>query len=67
MTIQTLNLTPPLYEYLLSVSLKEASILKEIREKKLNSPPRQNANSSRTSTVYLFTDKVIRGKKRSLK
>lgn len=38
MTIQTLNLTPPLYEYLLSVSLKEASILKEIREKSSTHP-----------------------------
>ena len=38
MTIQTLNLTPQLHEYLLSVSVKEAPILKEIRDKSANHP-----------------------------
>jgi caffeoyl-CoA O-methyltransferase len=38
MTIQTLNLTPQLYEYLLSVSVKEAPILKEIRDKSATHP-----------------------------
>jgi caffeoyl-CoA O-methyltransferase len=63
MSIKTLNLTPNLYQYLLSVSVKEAEILQELREEASNHPMGKMQISPDEAQFLSFLIKLIGAKK----
>jgi hypothetical protein len=52
MANSTLGLENQLYDYLLSISLREPDILASLREETAKHPMLQDADSSRTRSVY---------------
>ena len=63
MSHQTLNLTPQLYQYLLSVSLRETEILQKIRHKSASHPLSKMQISPEQAQFMAFLLKLMRAKK----
>lgn len=63
MSIQTLNLTPEVYQYLLSVSLRESEILQEIRMESASHPLAKMQISPEQAQFMTFLLKLIGAKK----
>lgn len=63
MSIKTLNITPNLYEYLLSVSVKEAEVLRELREEASSHPLGKMQISPDEAQFLSFLIKLIGAKK----
>ena len=63
MSIQTLNLTPEVYQYLLSVSLREAEILQKIRMESASHPLANMQISPEQAQFMAFLLKLMSAKK----
>lgn len=63
MSNQTLNLTPQLYQYMLSVSLREPNILKLLREETAKLPSHEMQISPEQGQFMAFLVGLIRAKK----
>ncbi|MES2999020.1 MAG: class I SAM-dependent methyltransferase [Pseudomonadota bacterium] len=63
MSNQTLNVTPKLYEYMLSVSLREPAILKSLREETAKLPSHNMQISPEQGQFMVFLVELIGAKK----